>query len=117
MPENNFWQCLDLLVKQYKLVIDRPAGSAHPRYPDFVYPYDYGYLEGTLAMDQGGIDVWRGSMSDAQVSAVVCTVDLTKKDAELKILLGCTKEEAEKILETHNSGPQSGLLIFRREIY
>jgi len=56
----DFWQALDLLVEEHELVIDRPAGSAHPRYLSFVYPLDYGYLKGTASSDGSGIDVWRG---------------------------------------------------------
>jgi inorganic pyrophosphatase len=113
MTDNLFWQRLDLLVAQCRLVIDRPAGSAHPRYADFIYPYDYGYLEGTLAMDQGGIDVWRGSLNERKVTAIICTIDLVKKDAELKILLDCTNKEAGEILATHNSDLMSGILLLR----
>jgi inorganic pyrophosphatase len=113
MTDTLYWQRLDRLVEQCRLVIDRPAGSAHPRYPDFIYPFDYGYLEGTLAMDQGGIDVWRGSLSEQKVTGIICTVDLTKKDAEIKILLGCSGAEAREILAAHNSEQQAGLLILR----
>ncbi|MBE0696749.1 MAG: inorganic pyrophosphatase, partial [Anaerolineaceae bacterium] len=107
MTNELFWQRLDLLVAQCNLVIDRPAGSVHPRYADFTYPYDYGYLEGTLAMDQGGIDVWRGSLNERKVTAIICTIDLIKKDTELKILLACTDKEADEILAKHNSDMMS----------
>lgn len=35
-----FWQSLDLLVAESSIVIDRPCGTPHPRYPDFLYPFD-----------------------------------------------------------------------------
>ncbi len=108
-----FWFHLDNLVSTARLVIDRPAGSAHPRYPEFIYPFDYGYLEGTRAMEGGGIDVWVGCLLGRRVSAVIVTVDLAKRDSEIKLLLGCTLSEAQTILATHNSGSQAGLLIFR----
>jgi inorganic pyrophosphatase len=58
MTENNaFWLRLDELVAGCGLVIDRPKGSPHPRYPDFFYPLDYGYLDGTRSADGDGIDV------------------------------------------------------------
>lgn len=110
-----FWQHIDQLVAQARVVIDRPAGTAHPRYPDFIYPLDYGYLEGTLAGDGGGIDVWRGSLPGGAVCGVICTVDLNKRDSEIKILLGCTPEEMQIILQTHNGGSQAGLLMKREE--
>jgi inorganic pyrophosphatase len=101
----SFWQHLDQLVATSNLKIDRPKGSAHPRYPDLIYPHDYGYLENTQSGDGDGIDVWLGSLPEKIVTALICTVDMGKRDAEVKILLGCTPQEAREILETHNSGP------------
>ena len=31
--------------------VDRPLGSAHPEYPELVYPVNYGYVPGILAGD------------------------------------------------------------------
>ena len=33
------------------VIVDRPMGSAHPAYPDLIYPINYGYVEGVLAPD------------------------------------------------------------------
>ena len=96
--------------------IDRPRGTPHPRYPALVYPLDYGYLEGTRSGDAGGVggvDVWMGSAPEKTVTAVVCTVDLHKRDAEVKILLGCTAAEARAVAAFHNSGFQSAILVER----
>ena len=109
----HFWSALDQLVAENRVVIDRPKGSAHPRYPDLIYPHDYGYLEGTQAADKGGIDVWRGSLGGMAVTGVIATVDLNKKDAEIKILIACTPTEAQAILELHNGGSQAAALIWR----
>ena len=113
MSDAAFWAALDALVDASAIYIDRPAGSAHPRFPEYVYPLDYGYLEGTTAADGGGIDVWVGSLGTRQVVAVVCTVDGVRQDAEIKLLLGCTRAEAETIRAVHNRGLQVGLLIWR----
>lgn len=113
MEDTLFWQRMDRFVSSLEVVIDRPRGSRHPRYNDMIYPHDYGYLKGTQAMDQAGIDVWVGSRPEQGVSAIICTVDLTKNDSEMKILIGCTPDEAETILKFHNDGPMSGILIFR----
>jgi hypothetical protein len=43
----------------------------------------------------------------------VTTVDLFKKDAELKILIGCTPDEMTTIEDHHNGQSQSGLLVIR----
>ena len=56
-----FWQALDQLLARSALVIDRPKGSSHPRFPEMVYPLDYGYLENTASMDGEGVDVWVGT--------------------------------------------------------
>ncbi len=34
---SEFWTALDNLVNQSEIVIDRPKGTEHPRYPDFIY--------------------------------------------------------------------------------
>lgn len=110
-----FWQRLDELVRSSTVVIDRPAGSRHPRYPEFTYPFDYGYLAATRAADGDGIDVWRcrPAADDGRVTAVVVNVDLAQHDAELKLLLNCTPDEAEQIVAIHNVGRQSAILIMR----
>jgi inorganic pyrophosphatase len=113
MDSAHFWQRLDELVASCELKIDRPKGSSHPRYSDFIYPMDYGYLEGTQSGDGGGIDVWVGSLSQRRVTGIVCTIDLQKQDSEMKILLGCAPQESREILAIHNDGSQSAILIER----
>lgn len=111
--DDEFWQRADRLVAEHRLVIDRPGGSRHPRYPDVVYPFDYGYLEGTGAVDGGGVDAWRGSLAAATVTGAIVTVDTHKGDAELKLLIGCTDDEMRTALATHRTEWQDALLIGR----
>jgi len=114
--DNDFWKAIDTLVSSGKIVIDRPKGSAHPRFPDIEYKVDYGYIENTVSMDDGGIDVWCGSLSDNTVNAIICTVDLMKKDSEIKLLIGCTEEETNTIYEFHNDSEfMKGILVRREE--
>ena len=80
-----FWSALDQLVNESELVIDRPKGSVHPKYPDFVYRVDYGYLKNTYSMDEQGIDIWVGTDEKKRIDAVMCIVDLMKRDSEIKI--------------------------------
>ena len=109
-----FWEALVTLVKSSRLVIDRPKGAHHPRFPEIVYPVDYGYLENTTSMDGHGIDVWRGTKKSQKIDAVIITVDLSKNDSEIKILIGCTSEEKRIIMDFHNQGKlMKGLLIER----
>jgi inorganic pyrophosphatase len=41
------------------------------------------------------------------------TLDLLKRDAEIKLLIGCTSSEAQEVLAHHNAGAQAGLLLWR----
>jgi inorganic pyrophosphatase len=109
-----FWKRLDGLMKSQKIVIDRPKNSAHPHYPDLIFPLDYGYLDGTKAMDGGGIDVWLGSAPQRDLTAIMVTIDTKKKDSEIKLLIGCTEPEIKIIEAFHNGKYMSGILI-RRE--
>ena len=110
-----FWSALDKLVSESKIVIDRPKGSHHPKYPTFVYPVDYGYLENTSSMDGGGIDVWKGRDGDS-IEAIICTVDLMKKDSEIKILIGCGEDEKQLVLEAHNNSEYMKGIMLRRDV-
>ncbi len=114
MNNSEFWAVLDTLVGESEIVIDRPKGSAHPRYPDFIYPVDYGYLKNTASPDGGGIDVWVGTDPERKIDAVMCIVDLIKRDSEIKILIGCTEEEKALVYRTHNESEfMKGVLIRR----
>ena len=108
-----FWANLDELVRTCRLVVDRPRGSAHPRYPDYIYPLDYGYLAGTTAVDGGGIDVWRGSLPEPALGAILVTVDMTKRDSEIKLLLGCTEAETLRVWRDQNEAGMHALLLRR----
>ncbi len=111
---SEFWNALDSLVQQSEIVIDRPKGSVHPNFHDFFYEVDYGYLKNTKSMDGGGIDVWRGTDKEQKVDAIMCTLDLKKRDSEIKILMGCTEEEKQKIFHTHNDKPSMKGILIRR---
>lgn len=117
MPDRAFWERLDALVAACGVTVDRPRGSRHPRYPDFIYPFDYGYLTDTATADGGGIDLWYGATandaSSPRVTALICNVDLIKRDAEIKLLLDCAPDEMRVILSLHNTGEQSAILIVR----
>jgi inorganic pyrophosphatase len=98
-----FWATLETLLSTHKLVIDRPSGAAHPRYPDLIYPLDYGYIEGTTAGDGDGIDLWIGSLGGTALTGILCTFDTVKRDAEIKLLAGCTEQDVATILHFYSS--------------
>jgi inorganic pyrophosphatase len=111
--ETRFWNHADRLVAAHPIVIDRPGGTAHPRFPALIYPFDYGYLDGTGAVDGGGVDCWRGSLPEPVVTGAIVTVDTHKADSEVKWLIGCTPEEMALALATHRTEWQAAILIPR----
>ena len=115
MYTSGFWAALDKLAASSKIVIDRAKGTPHPRYPEYIYPMDYGYLEGTSSMDSEGIDLWLGSDPAKKITALLCTVDLVKRDSEIKLLIGCTEEEIQTVSEFHNQHELMRGMLVRRE--
>ncbi len=108
-----FWDKLERLATDGEVVIERPRGSSHPRFPELVYPLDYGYVRGTTGGDGAEVDVWQGSLGDQRLVGVMCTVDLDKRDAELKLMLACTEAELESAQQFHERSQTSGHLIVR----
>ncbi len=54
-------------------------------------------------------------MQEKRVTAIIVNVDLQKRDSEIKLLIGCTTEEQQTILQVHDQsswgGAQSAILI------
>ena len=111
--DDAFWSALDALIATSEIAIDRPRGSAHPRYPDIIYPLDYGYLTGTSGGDGNEIDVWRGSLPEDRLDAVVCTAGTHKRDAEVKLLIGCSAQERQTIRDFHQAHGAGSMLVER----
>ncbi len=72
-------------------------------------------MAGTSGGDGSEIDVWRGSRKDARVDAIVCTADSFKRDAEIKVLPGCTQAEKTLIFGFHESHGMGALLVERQD--
>ncbi len=111
--KTEFWPRLENLLTEHKLVIDRPKNSAHPRFSHLIFPLDYGYLEGVKGGDGDGLDLWRGSDPALGLVGIVCTVDIMKKDAEIKLLVGCTEEDIGTIERFHNGKYMSAVIVRR----
>lgn len=112
--DKDFWNALDSLVSNSTIIIDRSKGSIHPKYTDFIYEVDYGYLSDTSSLDNEGIDIWRGTEPAQKINGIICTVDLKKKDSEIKILINCTDAEIQTVYKAHNSTEfMKGILIIR----
>jgi len=94
---------MQALLAEAQVIVDRPRGRAHPRYPELVYPLDYGYLENTTAGDGDGIDVWIGIPGSRKLTGILCTFDTVKRDAEVKLLAGCSAQDVATILHFNDS--------------
>jgi inorganic pyrophosphatase len=98
----DFWRAMQQLVSIHSTIIDRPKGSSHPRYPEVTYPLDYGFLEDTTSGDGSGIDVWIGTLGTKTLTGILCTFDTLKRDAEMKLLIGCNEDDIQVIRDFHN---------------
>ncbi|MDR1906715.1 MAG: hypothetical protein LBQ03_00620 [Puniceicoccales bacterium] len=67
MGNDHFWQILEEQIRAKGITIDRPKGKAHPRFPELIYPIDYGYIPGTKSADGEGIDVFLGTSDIKQI--------------------------------------------------
>lgn len=115
MEEDGYWRILDGLAATSTIVIDRPKGTSHPRYPpDSIYPVDYGYLRDTASMGGSGIDVWVGT-GLCGIDAIICVADLVKRDSEIKTLIDCTEEEKRLIFGVHNETENMKGVLVRRK--
>lgn len=100
--DTTFWREMGKLIQTSPIIIDRPKGAPHPRYPEYIYPLDYGYLENTTAGDGDGIDVWIGSLESKTLTGILCTFDKIERDAEIKLLVGCANEDIHVIRNFHH---------------
>lgn len=110
---DNFWKKLEAILNESEIVIDRPKGSCHPKYPQILYPLDYGYLKNTSGGDGNEIDVWRGSFKDKTLNAIACTVDTLKRDTEIKLIVDCNENEIGIIEKFHMNRFMAAIIIKR----
>ncbi len=108
-----FWDYLDRLVAASRIVVERRRGTADPDWPGTIYPADYGYLDVTRASDGAAIDAWVGGGGAGRVQGAVCTVDLLKRDAEVKVVMGCSEDELQRIVALLNVGQMRAILVRR----
>ena len=114
--KEKFWELMDRLVEKHRIVVDRPKGSRHTRFEDYIYPLDYGYLEGSHSSDNVEVDIWLGTSQDRRVTGIISSVDIMKSDVEVKLLFACTAEEMDTIIKHHNRSELTvGILTVREE--
>lgn len=111
-----FWKYMQRLVDESEIVIDRPKGSCHPKFSETIYITDYGYLKNTGSSDRMDIDVYVGSRKNREICAAAITVNFVKRDSEIKILIGCTDEEIEKIQNQLASFKTAAGLVIKKPL-
>ena len=114
--ESEFWRAMERLIADSEIVIERARGTRHPEHTQIVYPLDYGCLKGTSSSDGEEIDLFLGSESSRRLNGAFVTVDLEKRDCEIKLLIGCTADEIRTVDHFFNDyASMKGLLLLRKE--
>ncbi|RMF54284.1 MAG: hypothetical protein D6746_14540 [Bacteroidetes bacterium] len=86
------WSAWEALIRCQGYTLDRPRRASHPRYPEIIYPIDYGYINGTLGTDGEAIDLFVGTV-DLGLVGLLLTHDYRRHDRECKLLYNCSPEE------------------------
>ncbi|HEX7071781.1 MAG TPA: hypothetical protein VF190_13290 [Rhodothermales bacterium] len=92
IPRKLRWDEWEAVIRTNGITIDRPRGSVHPRYPDIIYPLDYGYVRNTLSTDAEELDIFRGGASNGLVAAIF-TTDYRRGDRECKLIFDASPIE------------------------
>jgi len=94
------------LNKIVEVTIDRPLGSIHPKWQDFIYPINYGYIEGTLAPDGKELDVYilKSDQPLEKFTGKVAAIIHRLNDDDDKLIVipeneNITNEEIEKLTD------------------
>ena len=87
------WTGWERLIRQRGVEIDRPAGKAHPDFPQIIYPLDYGFVPGSVATDGEPVDCFRGSAERLGLVGLVITEDYRQDKRECNLLYGTTPAE------------------------
>ena len=113
--ENNgyFWQKVDTLLMSCTLNIINHKGEHHKKYPDFIYPLDFGYLVSDLNDDSKGIACYIGHEHQFCNSAIV-SVDILDGECFVQFLIGCNEQQEEQVLKFLNQSEFQKTVIIRR---
>ncbi len=86
------WDRWEQLIRSEGVTLDRPRRTAHPKYPEIIYPMDYGFIRNTTSSDGAEVDVFVGSGVDRLVGLIL-TSDYRQGDREIKLLWRCCPSE------------------------
>jgi inorganic pyrophosphatase len=97
------WRRWAQMINERGIVIDRPAGYAHPVYPDMIYPCDYGHVPDTSAPDGEDVDVFVGPVPAGLVGLIAVTHQPSGV-SEPKLLMNLSVPDAHEIVEFLDRG-------------
>jgi len=104
--------------KTITAVIDRPLGSSHPKYPDMIYPVNYGYIKGITAPDGDdqdayilGVDRPVDSFSGMVIAVIIRADDCEEKWVVVPQGVSLTCEEIETSVAFQEQYFRSQVLI------
>ena len=80
------------LGKTVGIIIDRPLGSAHPRYPGLIYPLNYGYIPKTLSGDGEEIDVYLLGVTEPVLNYTAKVIAVIHRENDVEDKLVCAPE-------------------------
>ncbi len=86
------------LEKVVDIVIDRPLGSVHPKYPELVYPLNYGYIPDVIGGDGEELDVYLMGVDtpvDKYTARVIAIVHRHNEDKLVAVPVGMRFSEQE----------------------
>ncbi|MBQ1447713.1 MAG: Inorganic pyrophosphatase [Erysipelotrichaceae bacterium] len=113
--ENNayFWQKLETIYAGSDFVVTQEIGSVHPRYTSLVYPVRYGILRSYDGDQDTRINAFKGKNGTSLETIIVCA-DILTKEVDVKLLIGCNKEEEEAILRFLNQTDFQKTIVVRK---
>jgi len=91
--------------------MDRPKGTAHPRFPDLLHPIDCGFIPGTRSRD--GVDAFRGDGQGHHVVGIIGTPDRGRCDSGIRVLADCSGEDLRTALQLLTREPRRTILVRR----
>lgn len=114
--ENNifFWQKLDTLILSGSRERLAEAGEPSPDYPRLVYPTEYAKI-GEVS-ENGGTPLYCfiGSQKEKRASALIVQADILERELLVKVLIGCTEDEIERIIKFINAAEFQKAILIRR---
>ena len=78
-----------LLGKEVTVYIDRPLGSKHPKFPNIIYPVNYGYIKEVKALDNDYQDAYLLGVTEPVETyiGVVYAIIVREDDVEDKLVI------------------------------